>query len=107
MLILQLAKPFLIQGLCEDISQLLFSVDMDDINVLLHNMIFEEVMTNLNVLCLRVLNWIVGNLDGAFVVAVKWHLLQMNAIVLECLLHPQKLSAARFSSGEGYTVLLL
>ena len=38
----------------------------------------------------------------------------MNAIVLECLLHPQKLSAARsssnvfrFSSGERYTVLLL
>ena len=38
--------------------------------------------------CLQVLNWVVGNLDGAFVVALKWHLLQMNAIVLECLLHP-------------------
>ena len=93
---------------------MLFSVDVYDINVFLHNMISEKVMTNLNVLCLRVLNWVVGNLDGAFVVAVEWHLLQMNAIVLECLLHPQKLSAARsssnvfrFSSREGYTVLLL
>ena len=38
------------------------------------------------------------DLDGAFVVAVKWHLLQMNAIVLESLLHPQKLSAARSNS---------
>ena len=77
-------------------------------------MISEKVMTDLNVLCLRVLNWVVGDLDGAFVVAVKWHLLQMNVIVFECLLHPQKLSAARsssnvfrFTSGERYTVLLL
>ena len=57
-------------------------------DVFLHDMISEKVMTNFNVLCLRVLNWVVGNLDGAFVVAVKWHLLHMNAIVLECLLHP-------------------
>ena len=93
---------------------MLFSVDVYDINIFLHNMISEKVMTNFNVLCLRVLNWVVDDLDGAFVVAVKWHLLQMNAIVLECLLHPQKLSAARsssnvfrFSSGERYTILLL
>ena len=71
-------------------------------------------MMDLNVLCLRVLNWVVGDLDGAFIVAVEWHLLQMNAIVFEGLLHPQKLSVARsssnvfrFSSGERYTVLLL
>ena len=61
---------------------------MNDINIFLHDMISEKVMTDLNVLCLRVLNWVVGNLDGAFVVAVEWHLLQMNAIVVECLLHP-------------------
>ena len=93
---------------------MLFSVDMYDINIFLHNMISEKVMTNFYVLCLRVLNRVVGNLDGTFVVTVKWYLLQMNAIILECLLHPQKLSAARsssnvfrFSSGERYTVLLL
>ena len=45
-------------------------------------------MTDLNVLCLRVLDWIVGNLDGAFIVIVKWHMLQVDAIVLESLLHP-------------------
>ena len=93
---------------------MLFSVDVNDINIFLHDMISEKMMTKLNVLCLRVLNWIVGNLDGAFIVAVEWHMLQVDAIVLESLLHPQKLSAARsssnvfrFSSGEGYTVLLL
>ena len=61
---------------------------MNDVNIFLHDMISEKVMTNFNVLCLRVLNWVVGNLDGAFVVAVEWYLLQMDAIVLECLLHP-------------------
>ena len=77
-------------------------------------MIFEKVMIDLNLLCLRVLNWVVGNLDGAFIVAVEWHMLQVDAIVRESLLHPLKLNAAgssnnvfRFSSGEGYTVLLL
>ena len=60
---------------------------MNDINIFLHDMIFEKVMTNLKVLCLRVLNWVVGNLDGAFIVAVEWYLFQMDAIVLESLLH--------------------
>ena len=84
----QLAKPFLVQGLREDICQLLFSVDVNDINIFLHDMISKKVMTDLNVLCLQVLDWVVGNLDGAFIVTVKWHLLQMDAIVLESLLHP-------------------
>ena len=79
----QLAKPFIIQGLCEDICQLLFSVDVNDINIFLHDMISEKVMTNFNVLCLRVLDWIVGNLDGAFVVAEERYLFQIDAIVLE------------------------
>ena len=61
---------------------------MNDINIFLHDMISEKVMTNLNVLCLRVLNWVVGNLDGAFIVVLEWHMLQVDAIVLESLLHP-------------------
>ena len=85
---------------------------MYDINIFLHDMISEKVMTNFNVLCLRMLNWVVGNLDGAFIIAVEWHILQVDTIVLESLLHPEKLSTARsssnrFSSGERYTVLLL
>ena len=78
------------------------------------NVISEKVMMDLNVLCLRVLNWIVGNLEGAFIVAIEWHIFQVDAIILESLLHPEKLSTARsssnvfrFSSGERYTVLLL
>ena len=78
--------------------QSLFCVDVNGINIFLHDMISEKVMTNFNVLCLRVLNWVVGNLDGAFIVALEWHMLEMDTIVLERLLHPEKLSAARSSS---------
>ena len=64
-------KTFSHPRACEDICQLLFSVDVNDINIFLHDMISEKVMTDLNVLCLRVLDWIVGNRNGAFIVAVE------------------------------------
>ena len=87
---------------------------MNDVNIFLHDMISEKVIMNFNVLCLRVLDWIVGYLDGTFVVAEERYLFEVDAIVLESLLHPEKLSTARsssnvfrFSSGERYTVLLL
>ena len=64
-------------------------------------------MTNLNVLCLRVMNWILGKLDGAFIVTEEWNILRVDAIVLESLLHLEELSIARssnnvfrFSNGE-------
>ena len=61
---------------------------MNDINVFLVDMISEKVMTNLDVLCVRVMNWIVGNLDGAFIVAVEWYMLQVDDTVLQSFLHP-------------------
>ena len=61
---------------------------MNDINIFLVDMISEKVMTDLNVLCLRVLNWILGKLDGALIVAKEWYILRVDAIVLESLLHP-------------------
>ena len=45
-------------------------------------------MTYFNVLCLRVLDWIVGYLDGTFIVAEERYLFQVDAIILESLLHP-------------------
>ena len=38
------------QGLHEDICQLLFNVDVNDINAFLHDLIYENVMMDLNVL---------------------------------------------------------
>ena len=61
---------------------------MNDVDIFLHDMISEKVMTNFNVLCLRVLDWIVGYLDGTLVVAEERYLFQVDAIVLESLRHP-------------------
>ena len=33
----------------------------------------KKMMTNLNVLCLRVLNWVVSNLDGTLIVTEQRH----------------------------------
>ena len=67
---------------------------MVDGDVALEYMISKKMMTNLDVLGLGVLNWVVSNLDSALIVAVERHILHLDAIVLEGLLHPQQLSAA-------------
>ena len=64
------------------------SVDKVELDLPSPNMIPDEVIPNLNMLRLEVLHRVERNLDGTFIVAVEWHLLQMNAIVFECLLHP-------------------
>ena len=80
---------------------------MVDGHVALQHMVMKKMMTNLDVLCLQVLNWVVSNLDGTLIVAVEGHILHADAIVLEGFLHLEKLSVARsssnvfrFSSGE-------
>ena len=67
---------------------------MADGDIALQHMITKKMMTNLDVLCLRVLNWVVSNLDGTLIVAEERHILHVDAIVLEGLLHPKQLSTA-------------
>ena len=57
-------------------------------NVALQHMITKKMMMNLNVLCLRVLNWVMRNLDGTLIVTIEWHILHIDVVVLEGLLHP-------------------
>ena len=71
---------------------------MEDGDIALQHMIAKKMMTNLDVLCLRVLNWIVSNLDSTLIVTVERHIVHIDAIVLESLLHPKKLSTTRSSS---------
>ena len=67
-------------------------------NVALQHMITKKMMTNLNVLCLRVLNWVVSNLDGTLIVTEERHILHVDAVVLESLLRPQQEPAAMYSA---------
>ena len=55
-------------------------------------------MSYLNMLRLRVQYWVVGDLDCTLIVVVERNMLQVDAVVLEGLLHPEKLSAASSSS---------
>ena len=41
------------------------------------------MITNLNVLCLQVLNWAMSNLDVTLIVTVERHILHVDAEVLE------------------------
>ena len=56
---------------------------MVDGDVALQHMIMKKMMTNLDVLFLRVLNWVVSNLDSTLVVVVERHIVHIDAIVLE------------------------
>ena len=56
--------------------------------IALQHMITKKMMTNLDVLGLRVLNWVMSNLDSTLIVAIERHILHVDAIVLEGLLHP-------------------
>ena len=71
---------------------------MVDGDVALQHMIAKKMMMNLDVLCLRVLKWVMSNLDGTLIITVDRHILHVDAKVLEGLLHPQQLSTARTSS---------
>ena len=62
---------------------------MVDGDVALQHMITKKMMTSLDVLGLRVLNWVMSDLDGTLIVTVERHILHVSAIVLECLLHPK------------------
>ena len=61
---------------------------MADGDIALQHMITKKMMTNLNVLCLRVLNWVVSNLDGTLIVTEERYILHVDVVVLESLLHP-------------------
>ena len=80
---------------------------MADDDVSLQHMITKKVISNLNVLRPRVLYWVLRDFDGTLIVAQQRYFLQVDAIVLEGLLHPEELTAAcsgsnvlSLSSGE-------
>jgi hypothetical protein len=49
-------------------------------------------MPDLNVLHLVVLNRIMSDFDGTFIVTQEWNLVTMNSIIIQGLPHPKDLS---------------
>jgi hypothetical protein len=87
----QFSEPLLIQGLGEYIGELIIGAHIREINITTCHVLSYEMMPDLNMLGLVVLNRVVGNLDGTFVVAQERHLITRNSIILQGLPHPKKL----------------
>ena len=61
---------------------------MVDDDIALEDMVPKKMMTNLDVLGLRVFYWVVWNLDCTLIVTVERYILHVDAVVLEGLVHP-------------------
>ena len=58
------------------------SVDTVELDLPSPNMIPDEVIPNLNMLCLEVLHWVERNLDSAFIVTPKRHFVTNDTVIL-------------------------
>ena len=58
------------------------SVDVLELDLPSPNMIPDEVISNLNMLCLEVLHQIERNLDGTFIVTPKRHFVTNDTVIL-------------------------
>ena len=61
---------------------------MVDDDIALEDMALKKMMMNLDVLSLRVLYWVVCNLDCTLIIVVERHILHVDVVVSEGLLHP-------------------
>ena len=58
----------------------------------------NEVMSNLYMFCSRMLNRILGDVNGIGIVTINGKIFLTNTIIKEEFLHPQKLGATTTSS---------
>ena len=58
------------------------SVDIVELNLSSPNMISDEVIPNLNMLCLEVLHRVERNLDSTFIVTPKRHFVTNDTVIL-------------------------
>jgi hypothetical protein len=80
-------KPCFIKWLCEDIHELILHGHIGKINIASIDMLEDEVMSDLDVLCLAMKNQIVHYLDCTLIVTQECHMIEMKSIVFEGLTH--------------------
>ena len=61
---------------------------MVDEDIALEDMVSKKMMTNVDVLGLPALYWVVCNLDSTLIVTVERYILHVDVVALEGLLHP-------------------
>ena len=73
---------FLIERLGENISEIVFGLNMIDDNILSSNMIGNEMMSDGNMLHARMLHRIMCNFDSTLIITIKRYMLDLDAIIL-------------------------
>ena len=81
-------KPFAVKRFGKQISLLIISVNKLKSESTIFDKLSNEVMSNLYVFSLRMLNWILRDVDGTGIVTVDGKMLLTNTIIMEEFLHP-------------------
>ena len=81
-------KLFAVKRFDKQISLLIISVNKLKSKSTIFDKLPNEVMSNLYVFSLRMLNWILRDVDGTGIVTVDGKVLLTNTIIMEEFLHP-------------------
>ena len=81
-------KLFAVKRFDKQISLLIISVNTLKSKSTIFDKLPNEVMSNLYVVSLRMLNWILRDVDGTGIVTVDGKVLLTNTIIMEEFLHP-------------------
>ena len=81
-------KLFAVKRFDKQISLLIISVNTLKSKSTIFDKLPNEVMSNLYVFSLRMLNWILRDVDGTGIVTVDGKVLLTNTIIMEEFLHP-------------------
>ena len=81
-------KLFAVTRFDKQISLLIISVNKLKSKSTIFDKLPNEVMSNLYVFSLRMLNWILRDVDGTGIVTVDGKVLLTNTIIMEEFLHP-------------------
>ena len=81
-------KLFAVKRFDKQISLLIISVNKLKSKSTIFDKLPNEVMSNLYVFSLRMLNWILRDVDGTGIVIVDGKVLLINTIIMEEFLHP-------------------
>ena len=81
-------KTFAVKKFGEQVSLLIIGVNKLKSENTIFNKLPNEVMSNLYVFGLKILNWILRDVDGTGIVTIDGEMLLTNTIIMEEFLHP-------------------
>ena len=78
----KLTEPCYAKWLGENVSELHVGTHMGNINVTLLHMVSQEMIPNINMFCARVINGVLGDLYGTFIITEKRNVSIRDTIIL-------------------------